>query len=313
MSNTYKRLIIDGNNFLFRAYYADMHNKQTGEEKDKSVMTQFFKMLKNLSERYRPETTFFAWDNKQNPDGHNFRNDLVEYKSQRVMTDEALSILALHDPIQDILNNLGIHTIYPWNLEADDVICFLSKLEDGRNLIVSSDKDLLQLVSDNTDLLLATKNLLVNNQNFEMHANIGQQDFVLYKSILGDPSDNIPGLKGFGPVKSKKLVEELRDRDIKLASDDREKLLTDDQWKIIMRNIEIIDLSKVKTVYPDEIAQYDAQLAVSPVFDGEKAKELFEQHGIMLFVRTFNDFKRLFHKTVLTDNEFTLESIMERI
>lgn len=309
MSN-YQNLIIDGNNFLFRAYYADIYNKSTGIEKDQSVMRQFFKMLKNLGERFHPEETYFSWDNKLNPDGYNFRNDLADYKGQRETNETVEQILALHLPIQEILDAMGVQTVYPWNLEADDVICWLSKLP-GRNLIVSSDKDLLQLINNDVDVLLATKNLLVNVQNFQMNANIERSKFVLYKCILGDTSDNIQGLKGFGPVKAKKLAETLSEKEVFCMDDDKDEFLTTEQWTTIETNYKLVDLNYVPATYPEEIQKYEEQLKAKKVFDMPKLRNLFEQYNLLQFVRQINDFSRLFNKNRDQPIEINLDSIMD--
>ena len=157
------RLIIDGNNFLFRAFYTE-YSKSIGMDKGKAVLRQFFKMLKTVVERFQPTDIYFTWDKKLNHHGHNFRNDLTNYKGNRTKSEKTDQILALHAPIQEILDAMGIVTIFPYNLEADDVIRFIVKNNnnaDAKNIVISSDQDLLQLVSSNTDIVLASKNLIV--------------------------------------------------------------------------------------------------------------------------------------------------------
>jgi DNA polymerase-1 len=307
---TYRRLILDGNNFLFRAFYTD-YNKAIGREKDESVIRHFMKMLKGVVERFQPEETFFTWDKKLNEDSHNFRNDLTDYKGQRQLTSEVEQVLSLHQFIQEILDAMGIKTIYPYNLEADDVIYFLSKLEDGRNVIVSQDKDLLQLVSPNTDLLLASKNLLVNVQNFQMNANVEQEKFILYKCILGDTSDNIRGLDKFGPVKSKKLAEDLYEKGVFCSADDTDGYLTDDQWNIIERNMKLMDLSYAASVYPEETTKYEEQMKIERLFDADTLRYLFQRYNLVACIRNFGDYNRLFNKNKLTTDD--LDSVLNNL
>lgn len=309
---TYKRLILDGNNFLFRAFYTD-YNKAIGREKDESVIRHFMKMLKGVVERFQPEETFFTWDKKLNEDSHNFRNDLTDYKGQRQLTSEVEQVLALHQFIQEILDAMGIKTIYPYNLEADDVIYFLSKLEDGKNVIVSQDKDLLQLVSSNTDLLLASKNLLVNVQNFQMNANVEQEKFIFYKCILGDTSDNIRGLDKFGPVKSKKLAEDLYEKGVFCSTDDTDGYLTPEQWNIIERNMKLMDLSYAANFYPEETAKYEEQMKIERSFDADTLRYLFQRYNLVACIRNFGDYNRLFNKNKLTTDELDLDSVLNNI
>lgn len=315
----YKNLIVDGNNFLFRAFYVvKLMNKKREDdvdqqETDRAILIQFFKMLKNLVGQYPTDHIFFTWDKKiNNTNSHNFRNDLADYKGQRESTDEITNVLLLHDKIQPILDAMGVTTVFPYNLEADDVINHLSKTLEGRNLIVSSDKDLLQLVNDNTDVLLPTKNLLVNVDNFTMNANISRDKFVLHKCILGDVSDNIKGLSGYGIVKATKLVNYLHDNNIFCMEDDKDNCLTVDQWMVIENNMKIIDLEYARTTFPDEFAMYNPQIK-SSTFDRHLLKHLFEENRMVYFVNTFSEIIRLFDKTPLTNQENDISSILDAL
>lgn len=296
----YKRLIIDGNNFLFRAFYTDYYRGDDESGKNSSVICRFLKMFKNALEQFQPEETFFTWDKKLNPDSPNFRNSLTNYKGNRTENDKISQILAIHEPIQEILDAMGIITVYPHNLEADDVICFLSKNTIGRNLIISSDKDLLQLISEYTDVLLPTKNLLVNLENFTMNANVCRPAFLLYKCILGDSSDNVPGLHRFGEVKAKGLAEKLVDKGILNESLDINKILSADQWRIIETNLKIMDLEYAVKTFPVETEHYQTQLNHDTVFDLELARNLYNKYKLNECYRTINDFNRIFNRKPIT-------------
>ncbi len=309
----YKELIIDGNNFLFRAYYADIRNTVKGQEKTDSVIYHFIKMLKTLMERHKPEKVYFTWDKKLNyGKGQNFRNGLADYKGHREESDTKDQILAMQEPIQAILDSLGVITVYPWDLEADDVIYWLSKQAE-RSLVISSDKDLLQLVDDKTDVLLATKNILVNVQNFAMNANVSHRYFILYKSILGDQSDNIKGIPRFGPVNTKKAVEYFEQNNIMCRADDKEPYFDSDKWDIIENNIKLIDLGHAFDSYPEEFAHYQQQLDESTAqFDAVRLKELFSEHHMKGYLAHFSEFVNLFDKNPLTVDEFDLNFILEQ-
>jgi DNA polymerase-1 len=292
------RLIIDGNNFLFRAYYTD-YSKTEGLDKDKAVLRQFFKMLKTAVERFQPTDVYFTWDKKLNPDAHNFRNDLTAYKANRTKSEKTDSIIALHTPIQEMLDAMGVTTIFPYNLEADDVIRFIVKNNQGvgaKNIVISSDHDLLQLVSANTEVVLASKNLIVNVQNFAMNVNVPQHLFILYKAIMGDKSDNIMGLPQHGPVRSEELATLLHSKEVYCEADDKEKLLTPAQWKIIETNLKLVSLEYAANMYPDELTNYEEQLKQPRAFDADKLMSLFEKYDLHQCIRTFGDYSKLFFK-----------------
>jgi 5'-3' exonuclease len=313
MQTTYKELILDGNNFLFRAYYADIRNKVEGQEKTDSVIYQFIKMLKALMERHKPEKVYFTWDKKLNyGKGQNFRNGLADYKGHREESDTKDQILAMQMPIQAILDSMGVITVYPWDLEADDVIYWLSKQAE-RSLVISSDKDLLQLVDEKTDVLLATKNILVNVQNFAMNANVSHKYFILFKSILGDTSDNIKGIPRFGAVNTKKAIEYFEQNNIMCRADDKEPYFDQEKWDIIENNIKLIDLGHAFDSYPEEFAHYQQQLdETTTKFDAVRLKELFSEHRLKGYLAHFSEFTNLFDKNPLTVDEFDLDFILEQ-
>ena len=278
-------------------------------DKGKAVLRQFFKMLKTVVERFQPTDIYFTWDKKLNHHGHNFRNDLTNYKGNRTKSEKTDQILALHAPIQEILDAMGIVTIFPYNLEADDVIRFIVKNNnnaDAKNIVISSDQDLLQLVSSNTDIVLASKNLIVNAQNFAMNVTVPQHLFILYKSIMGDSSDNIAGLPQHGPVRSKDLAMHLYAKNVFCEADDTEKLLTAAQWQIIETNMKLVSLEYAANMYPDELDNYTEQLKLARSFDADRLMALFEQYELHNCIRTFGEYSKLFYKKTEEDSDLDL-------
>lgn len=288
MSNQiYNRIIIDGNNFIYRAY----HTKRPPKELhgiNTTPIHQFLYMIKNLAERYRPDSFCITWDKRLNPDGINFRKVLTEssYKGQRIETDDTRKIFSYIDIIEDFTDALGIITVYPYNLEADDVIAYFSKMDDESNIIISSDRDLLQLVSEKTHVLLTSKNILVTLDNFEEVAGVKKENFVLYKAILGDISDNIQGLDKYGPIKAKKLAEDYNYNN-----------LTKEQQEILDRNIKIMDLGFISDENDCEYNSYEKQYNEKQYlnYDGEKLKNLFEKYQFFNFRRTMGEWTSLFN------------------
>lgn len=293
MSLKYDTIIIDGNNFLFRAFFVNRPEKII-DGINVSPIHQFLSMMKSVANTYGGEVVM-TWDRKLNPTKKNFRKEMVAYKEQRVETEDTTKLFSIIEYIQNIITLLGIKTILPVNMEADDVIRYLTLNSFGKILIVSSDNDLLQLVNDKVHLLLPSKDCVVTPENFEAVTNIkNPQLFVVYKSILGDKSDNIGGLMKYGKVKAKTLAEKI----FKNASVDYTECgLDQDQINLIQRNLTVMDLSKTENIYPDEYTFYKEQdKNFHAEFHGEKLREVFKKYEMLHFLNNFSEWNRIFNK-----------------
>jgi len=284
----YNNLIIDGNNFLFRAFFTKRPDKMINGF-NVIPIHQFLYMLKSVVDRFKPNEVFLTWDKKLQPTQPNFRKELCAYKEQREENYTIQQLFKTIPLIQEFVDALGIKTVYPSNLEGDDVISFLSKNSIGSTIIISSDQDLLQLVSENVHVFLPSKNLIVNLDNFQETTGVAKNQFILYKCVLGDKSDNIFGLDGYGPVKAKVLSEKLSNNDFSDVSDD--------QKLIIENNIKIMDLNYAETTYPEEIDFYKKQLEAQPSFDSNKLRTLFSTYEFHTFSRKFGEWNDLFNKS----------------
>ncbi len=292
MNIKYDRLIVDGNNFLFRAFFIKRPEKLVNGF-DTSNISHFLYMLKSLQKKYKADEILLTWDRRLNSTKRNFRKTLVEYKGQRVESDATKKMFENIEHIQKFMNALGIQTIYPVNLEADDVIRFLTLSEKyKKTLVVSSDKDLLQLIDSNTHLLMPVKDVIVNLENFESFAGIDKKNFILYKCMVGDISDNVPGLERIGPVRAKKLIEELSQEGVDISQ-----VLTQEQRSIIDRNKSIMDLSMVDSLCSDEYEFYSEQMKTSKMnYDESKLRSLFREYQFASFEREMLEWNGNFNK-----------------
>lgn len=311
----YNKIIVDGNNFLYRAYYIQ-RPPQLVNDVNTTPLHQFFYMLKSLKETYAAEEMYITWDKRINSGGENFRKNLAAYKEQRLETEDTQKIWDLCDIIQDIIPYFGIHTILPYNLEADDVIGFLAE-QKGSSLIVSSDKDMFQLVNDETHIL-HRKNV-VTLDNFEEIVGVPKEHFILYKAIMGDVSDNIEGLEKYGPVRSKKLAGEI------LATGATvENLIYDSdnvhlhaiskaQKEKIINNLKLTYLPYAKR-YADEFESYETQWAKrnEVFFDKDTVKQFFEKYRFYSFLREFGKWNMLFNVAV-KEESVDLANILDLI
>lgn len=201
-----KRLIIvDVSNFIFRAFFA-IRPLHTPEGVPVNAVYGMFTMLLKLLSDHRPTHLFLARDTK----GGSFRNELyVEYKANRSEPPEDL--IPQFPLIEKLIQKMNLPTFSHENYEADDIIgsaCTQWKNEFDEIFIASGDKDLMQFVGGNIKLLDTMKDKLYSPADVEEKMGVRPEQIVDYLSMVGDSSDNIPGMKGIGAVGAAKLLKE---------------------------------------------------------------------------------------------------------
>lgn len=206
-----KIVLVDGNNLLFRSYYATAYSGNIMRNKDgfpTNGVYGFVNMINKIIAEEKPEYMMVAFDI-----GKTFRHEkYADYKGGRNATPEDLKI---QFPVaKKILTAMGIKYLECDGYEADDIIGTISmwceKDDDYEALIVSSDKDLLQLISDETTVkLLKTKDYIwMDKKTFIDTYGFDPIHMIDLKALMGDSSDNIPGVKGIGEKGAIKLVSE---------------------------------------------------------------------------------------------------------
>ena len=206
-----KVILVDGNNLLFRSYYATAYTGNIMRNKEgfpTNGLFGFVNMLNKIINEEKPEYIAVAFDI-----GKTFRHDEYEdYKGGRNATPDDLK--AQFPVAKEILTALGIKYLECPGYEADDIIGTLAKEVDNNKdfiaTIVSSDKDLLQLISDEVEVkLLKSKDYIrMNKQTFIDTYGIEPERMIDLKGLMGDSSDNIPGVKGIGEKTALKLLQE---------------------------------------------------------------------------------------------------------
>ena len=204
-----KVILVDGNNLMFRSYYATafngniMHNSKGFPT---NALLGFVNMINKIITEENPKYIMVAFDI-----GKTFRHEKYDkYKDGRKETPEELKVQ--FPIIKKILTAMGIKYLECEGYEADDIIGTISLWCDNNPeyeaLIVSSDKDLLQLISDETtvkllkpkDYIMMDKKTFIDTYGFEPIKMID------LKALMGDSSDNIPGVKGIGEKTAIKLL-----------------------------------------------------------------------------------------------------------
>ena len=206
-----KVILVDGNNLLFRSYYATAYSgnfMKNSKGFPTTAIYGFVNMINKIINDEKPEYMLVAFDK-----GKTFRHDKYEdYKAGRIAMPEELKV---QFPVaKKVLENLGIKWFEIDNYEADDIVGTLAKQIDEKDgyegLIVSSDKDLLQLISDKVIVKhLKSKDYILMNKNtfFEIYG-LSPEKMIDVKALEGDPSDNIPGVKGIGEKTALKLLQD---------------------------------------------------------------------------------------------------------
>jgi DNA polymerase I len=208
-----KFLIIDGNSIMNRAFYGISASKllMSSDGIYTNAIYGFLNIYYMVQNKIQPDYTAVTFDLK----GDTFRKELFdEYKATRKsMPDELRSQMVI---IKDVLRAMNIPIIEQLGVEADDVIGTVSKINEENNIhtyILTGDKDSFQLISDKTYVIYplnkpgATEYLEYTPSLLKEKYNISPYQVVDIKSLMGDSSDNIPGVKGIGEKTAYSLIE----------------------------------------------------------------------------------------------------------
>lgn len=247
-----KLILIDGNNLMFRSYYATAYSgnmMKNSKGMPTNALFGFASMLNKIIAEESPSYMAVAFDI-----GKNFRKEEYDfYKEGRIETPDELKTQM---PIaREILDKMGIKHFELAPYEADDIVGTIVKMteedKDFASLIVSSDKDLLQLISDETEVKLLKQQGFIryNHETFVKDYGIEPIRMIDLKALMGDQSDNIPGVKGIGEKTALKLLQEydsienLYDNIDKITGKTKEKLENDREMAFISK--------KIATIYKD--------------------------------------------------------------
>ncbi|MFH1223286.1 MAG: DNA polymerase I, partial [Pseudomonadota bacterium] len=190
--NERKLFIIDGSSYIFRAFFG-IPNLTNSKGFPTNAVFGFLKMIKNTLSIYKPEHIVIALDSKE----ETFRKKMFpEYKANReAMPDE----LKLQVPyIEQLITAMNIKSVRVHGVEADDIIATYTKLAEKHGYsvdIISGDKDLMQLVNEKTMMIDTLKNKTYNIAGVVEKLGVEPKHVLDYLSIIGDASDNIPGVR----------------------------------------------------------------------------------------------------------------------
>ena len=285
-----KLYIIDGYSLIYRSYFAFMTHPLTDSNKNNiSAFFGFFNTVFMLIRDYSFDYFVIALDSK----GPTFRHRMYpQYKANRESAPQDLhSQVPL---IMDALEKLNIPYIAKEGFEADDLIATLSANASRMGIetvMVTGDKDLLQLVNDRVKALRPPKKnqpkyTLFGADEVKDEFGLSPSQIVDYLSLLGDSSDNVPGVRGIGEKSAVKLLEEYVSLDgiyrhlDSLSSSLRTKLEAGRQDALLSRELVILhnDLFTLDT--------FDSPEYLVSTIDYEAAAEIFRKYNCMSLVKT---------------------------
>lgn len=262
-----KVVLLDGYSLMYRAYHALASAPMTAPDGTPTTAVHgFVSMLLKLIEEEKPDRMAVAFDAK----AKTFRHDLFEdYKGTRSpMPDD----LRAQDPvIRELLSRMHIKSIEQPGYEADDILGAVSKAceEAGYDaLIVTGDRDAFQLVGPHTRILYTRRGIsdtvLVDGAYIQETYGISPAQLIDVKALMGDSSDNIPGIAGIGEKTALKLIIQYGTLEEALARAEseqkgklRERLMTQAEQALLSRKLAEIDRAVPMDLTPDELVMGD--------------------------------------------------------
>lgn len=194
--------VLDASYLMYRSYYA-IKPLYTSDGTPTQATYGFFRAFKKIMDDFQPTNIIVAWDSK----GPTFRNEMyTEYKATRSAPPSDLFVQKEH--IQKILDAMGVCQMAKPGYEADDVIAAIAQKfrTDYQIVLVCPDKDMYQLMGKNLLVFDPFKNRLFDQAEYEQELGFPTEKLPFYYALLGDASDNIPGVHGIGKKGALDLV-----------------------------------------------------------------------------------------------------------
>lgn len=293
-----KLVLIDGSSFLYRAYYG-LQPLHTATGQTVQAVYGFCRMIRKLIATLPSEHVVLVWDSK----GPTLRHALFEqYKATRQAPPSDLFEQKKY--IQQFAELIGLTQIEQPGVEADDLIGSLAHLYAAQQyeiIVVSSDKDLSQLLSQSITIYDSFKERTLTPALFEQEYGFAPAKVPFYYALLGDSSDNIPGVKGIGKKGALDLIqqfeslEDLYNRIDEVSKERTRQALVDNKANAFL-SLELFMLRDVP------VAIAEQQLVFDPAQWGN-ARPLFQELGFKSFLKDIDQQNSADNTPVITVSE----------
>ncbi len=234
-------LLIDGHSLLHRAYHAFPRNLTTSDGELTNAVYGFTRILLSVLRKFNPRFVAVSFDT---PEPTFRQQEFAPYKEHRPEMDEELA--GQIPKVHEVVKVLGIPIFEVPGYEADDVIGSLAEQAAGaiqhgsagvETLVVTDDMDMLQLVGNGTRVYMPKKDKIWDRRAVEEKFGFAPEKIDDYKSLRGDPSDNIPGVRGIGPKTAKELLSKF------------------ESMEEIYQNLEMVESDRVRALLAESAEQ----------------------------------------------------------
>lgn len=279
-----KIVLVDGSSYLFRAFHALPHLTNSKGEPT-GAMLGVLNMLRKLPEQHQTNHIAVIFDAK----GKNFRHEIYpEYKANRKKMADELRVQI--EPLHELVEKMGYPLLCVPDVEADDVIGTLSRKfsSQGHQVIISTgDKDMAQLVDHNVTLVDTMKNEVTDYDHVETKFGVKPEQIIDYLALMGDSSDNIPGVPKVGPKTAVKWLAEYGTLDNVIAHADSIKGKVGENLR---ESIHFLPMSyQLATIRCDLDLSYEVNELELKSKDLEYLKQTFERYDFRQLLRSLDD------------------------
>ena len=318
MSKRKKLYLIDGSSYIFRAFFGVRQQLSTSNGFPTNALYGFINMLQKVIRDEKPDYLVVAFDS---PD-KTFRHKIYpNYKANRDAPPEELSRQFPY--FEPLVKAYGLSSIRRPGFEADDIIGTLAKKGQQKGLdivIVSGDKDMMQLISPHIYMLDTMKNKKFMDKEVVEKFGVQADKVVEVMGLMGDSSDHIPGVKGVGPKTAAELIRKFGSIEALYKRIDevekknvKEKLERDKENAFMSRELVSIDT--------EMDLEFNSDLMILGKIDSVKLKKMFEEFEFVSFLEGMQDgtansleVDRSEYKTILTEKSFNdlIESLAKK-
>lgn len=299
-----KCILVDGSSYLFRAYHA-LPPLTNSKGQPTGAVYGVVSMIRKLIDAERPDYVGVVFDTK----GKTFRHDMYqEYKANRPpMPDDLASQIK---PLHQIIEAMGLPLIAVPGIEADDVIGTFAKqsLDHDIDVLISTgDKDMAQLVTKGVTLINTMTGTIMDSKGVKEKFGVDPDQIIDYLALIGDTSDNVPGIPKVGPKTAVKWLSEYKNLDNIIQNSDK---ITGKVGENLRENLDQLKLSKeLVTIKLDCELPIDlSQLHIHPQ-DKEQLTHLFTELEFKSWLKELGEANHLHEEKCEYETIFTQKQL----
>jgi DNA polymerase-1 len=273
-------VLVDGSSYLYRAFHA-LPPLSTSKGEPTGAVHGVLSMLQKLIDEYQPERMAVVFD----APGKTFRDELfAAYKANRAAMPDELRTQV--QPVIDAIEGMGIAVLRIPNVEADDVIGTLATRASARGLntvISTTDKDMTQLVDDRILIVNTMSDTKLDASGVQSKFGVRPDQIVDFLTLVGDSSDNIPGVPGVGPKTAGKWLSDYRSLEELAANSDQIAGKAGDRLRAAQPDLALY--RKLVTIKRDVELDVDIEDLACKPRDERRLRTLFERLEMRSFLR----------------------------